>query len=43
MEQNLPRITTGCTELDGLVEGGVSLGKIVELFGVPGIGKTQLG
>ncbi|XP_005100313.2 DNA repair protein RAD51 homolog 3 [Aplysia californica] len=28
--------------LDAMLDGGISLGKITEFFGVPGIGKTQI-
>ena len=35
-------IVTFCQTLDKLLGGGIQLGQITELFGVPGIGKTQL-
>ncbi len=37
------RITTGSMALDGLIGGGVELGKITEAYGSANAGKTQLG
>lgn len=37
------RIITFCSELDGILGGGVCSGQVTEFCGVPGIGKTQLG
>eukprot|EP00002_Diphylleia_rotans_P030876 TRINITY_DN6390_c0_g1_i6.p1 TRINITY_DN6390_c0_g1~~TRINITY_DN6390_c0_g1_i6.p1 ORF type:complete len:356 (+),score=58.69 TRINITY_DN6390_c0_g1_i6:76-1143(+) len=42
-ERTQTPISTSSTELDRLLGGGVSLNKITEFCGVPGIGKTQLG
>lgn len=36
-------IITFSEKLDGLLGGGVPLGKITEFCGAPGIGKTQIG
>ncbi|XP_053223934.1 DNA repair protein RAD51 homolog 3 isoform X1 [Podarcis raffonei] len=35
-------IITFCSELDGILGGGIQLTKITEICGVPGVGKTQL-
>lgn len=40
--QNLPRISTGCQQLDKLLFGGIESGSLTEIFGGPGSGKTQL-
>ena len=37
------RITTGSRALDGLIGGGVEIGKITEAYGPANSGKTQLG
>lgn len=42
-EQARRVITTGATELDALLGGGVAPQEVTEFCGVPGIGKTQLG
>ncbi|XP_028308828.1 DNA repair protein RAD51 homolog 3 [Gouania willdenowi] len=41
-EAELQSIITFCSSLDGALGGGVPLGKTTEIYGVPGIGKTQL-
>lgn len=41
-EQNLPNIVTFCARLDEALGGGVSLRKVTEICGAPGVGKTQL-
>lgn len=38
----LIQITTGCKELDTILEGGVETGSITELYGEYRCGKTQL-
>mmetsp|Transcript_19030 Transcript_19030/g.47632 ORF Transcript_19030/g.47632 Transcript_19030/m.47632 type:complete len:454 (+) Transcript_19030:149-1510(+) len=42
VRQRLPRVSTGSSKLDGLLEGGVEAGSITELFGEFRSGKTQL-
>lgn len=41
-EAELRSIVTFSSQLDKALGGGLLLGKITELCGVPGIGKTQL-
>lgn len=41
-EEERGSIVTFCSELDAILGGGVPVGKIMEICGVPGIGKTQL-
>ncbi len=41
--QKLPKIITFCGEIDEMLGGGIAMGEVTELCGVPGIGKTQLG
>ena len=41
IEKMQSSIVTFSEKVDGLLGGGVSLGKITELCGAPGIGKTQ--
>lgn len=41
-EAELRSIVTFSSQLDEALGGGLMLGKITELCGVPGIGKTQL-
>ncbi|XP_023348317.1 DNA repair protein RAD51 homolog 3 [Eurytemora carolleeae] len=36
----LGRLSTGCTGLDQLLKGGLEYGKITELYGEAGVGKT---
>lgn len=36
-------IITFCKDIDQMLNGGISLNKLTEFCGVPGIGKTQLG
>ncbi len=38
----LARLPTGCVELDGALDGGLPRGRLVELYGGPGSGKTTL-
>lgn len=40
--QTEKQIVTFCRSIDDILGGGVSLGQMTELCGVPGIGKTQL-
>ena len=42
-QHTLVPIVTFCQALDSLLGGGISIGAITEICGVPGIGKTQLG
>ena len=41
-EQGQEGVPTGCTEMDEMLGDGVPLGKMTEICGVPGIGKSQL-
>ena len=41
-EPALTRLPTGVVELDALLDGGLPRGRLVELFGPPGAGKTTL-
>ena len=41
-QANAARISTGSDELDGILGGGFELGKMTEIFGEAGAGKTQL-
>ncbi|CAN9515288.1 unnamed protein product [Ophioblennius macclurei] len=41
-EEELRSIVTFCSQLDVTLNGGIPIGKITEICGVPGIGKTQL-
>ena len=41
MEQLQGYIVTFSAKIDGILGGGVPLGKITELCGAPGVGKTQ--
>lgn len=38
----LIQITTGCKELDTILEGGIETGSITEIYGEFRCGKTQL-
>jgi len=38
-----PRIRTGSSDLDDLLQGGIPAAKLTEFCGAPGVGKTQLG
>ena len=40
-EKSSPAIVTFCEDVDEMLGGGVPLGKITELCGAPGVGKTQ--
>ena len=40
-EQERPSIVTFSAKVDTMLGGGIALGKITELCGAPGIGKTQ--
>ena len=40
--QSTLKLTTGCSELDNLLGGGVETGSITELYGEYRTGKTQL-
>ena len=35
-------IITFCRSLDGILGGGIPIGQITEIYGQPGVGKTQL-
>ena len=41
-EKSQQPIVTFCQDLDEMLGGGVPLGKITELCGAPGVGKTQI-
>ena len=41
-QENAARISTGASELDEILAGGFELGKLTEVFGEAGAGKTQL-
>lgn len=36
------KITSFCKELDSALGGGISMGKLSEISGIAGVGKTQL-
>ena len=36
------KITSFCKEIDSVLGGGVSVGKLLEISGIAGVGKTQL-
>jgi len=40
--QNVVRLPTGCKSLDKLLDGGIEVGVITQVYGPPGCGKTQL-
>jgi RecA/RadA recombinase len=42
LEENNPSITTYSGNLDNLLGGGIALGAVTEICGMPGMGKTQL-
>lgn len=42
-ERTQPSIITFCDALDRMLGGGITLGKLTEFCGAPGMGKTQLG
>ncbi|KAK3195023.1 hypothetical protein Dsin_026333 [Dipteronia sinensis] len=42
-EESLTCITTSCADLDNILGGGINCKEVMEIGGVPGIGKTQLG
>jgi DNA repair protein RadA len=39
--QNIVRFPTGCKRLDNLLDGGIEAGVITQIYGGPGVGKTQ--
>lgn len=41
-KQNVVRLPTGCKSLDSLLNGGIEVGAITQVYGPPGSGKTQL-
>lgn len=41
-EQLKGSIVTFCASIDGMIGGGVALGKVTEFCGAPGLGKTQI-
>ncbi|CAM0881455.1 unnamed protein product [Alopecurus aequalis] len=42
-EQSQKHISTGSSDLNGILGGGIHCKEVTEIGGVPGIGKTQLG
>ncbi|XP_028415205.1 DNA repair protein RAD51 homolog 4-like [Dendronephthya gigantea] len=38
---SLDVIPTGCSNLDNILGGGLYSGKLTEIYGLPGVGKTQ--
>ncbi|CAH1111039.1 unnamed protein product [Psylliodes chrysocephalus] len=36
-----PRLSTGCKSIDGILRKGIPVGRITEIFGCSGVGKTQ--
>lgn len=42
IEQDLDHVVTFSAGIDGMLGGGVPVGKITEFCGSPGIGKTQM-
>merc|ERR1740117_445350 len=42
MRKNMVQLTTGSSQLDGLLNGGIETGQITEIFGEFRCGKTQL-
>jgi RecA/RadA recombinase len=42
-QQQIPGISLSASSLDSMLQGGVKLGTVTEFYGVPGVGKTQLG
>jgi DNA repair protein RadA len=40
-KQNIVRFPTGCKSLDNLLDGGIEAGVITQVYGGPGVGKTQ--
>lgn len=41
-EESRPNVVTFCRALDDILGGGVAVGELTEVCGVPGVGKTQL-
>lgn len=41
-EEELRSIVTFSSQLDAALRGGAPVGKVMEVCGVPGVGKTQL-
>ena len=41
-KQDTVRFPTGCKSLDNLLDGGIEVGVITQVYGPPGSGKTQL-
>lgn len=42
MGSKIRHITTMCSAMDDMLQGGIPLGQITEFCGVPGVGKTQI-
>lgn len=42
-QQQTPGISLSASSLDSMLQGGVKPGTVTEFYGVPGVGKTQLG
>lgn len=42
VEQLQGYIVTFCAKVDAMLGGGVPMGKITEVCGAPGVGKTQI-
>lgn len=43
LQQQHPCISLSSSDLDSMLLGGVQLGAVTEFYGVPGVGKTQVG
>ena len=41
IEKGTQHVVTFCRSIDDVMGGGIPVGKITEIFGVPGTGKTQ--
>lgn len=42
LERMQGHVVTFCAKIDGMLGGGVPVGKMTEFCGAPGIGKTQI-
>jgi len=42
LAQNQLDLTTGCKKIDAFLDGGISFGKVTEIAGVAGSGKSQI-
>ncbi len=43
LQQQRACISLSASSLDSMLQGGVQLGNVTEFYGVPGVGKTQVG